>query len=61
VAPPAVRWPPTNEEGAVAKMRDAAFVIALREWLVRRHAEREVEGAEQVDAPVTKRGSRTDT
>jgi len=58
-SPPAVRWPPSDEERAVAKMRDAAFIIALRAWLLRAHAEREVEGAERVDAPVTRRGSRT--
>ena len=47
-------WPPTHEERVVAKMRDAAFVIALRAWLLAR-AERVAKGAERADAPVRPR------
>jgi hypothetical protein len=28
-------WPPTSEERAAAKMRDAAFLLLLRAWLLR--------------------------
>ena len=33
-------WPPTAEERAAAKMRDAAFLVALRARVMRRRVER---------------------
>jgi len=39
-------WPPTDRERAAARMRDAAFVVVLRAWLLRRRAERLVTEAE---------------
>jgi len=33
-------WPPTDDQRAAAKMRDAAFLLVLRAWLLRKRAER---------------------
>ena len=33
-------WPPTRDERAAAKMRDAAFVLLLRAWLLQKRVER---------------------
>jgi len=33
-------WPPTDEEHAAAKMRDATFVLVLRTWLLQKRVER---------------------
>jgi len=32
-------WPPTDDERAAAKMREAAFVLMLRAWLLRKRVE----------------------
>ena len=32
-------WPPKDHERAAAKMRDDAFVLVLRAWLLRKRAE----------------------
>jgi len=42
-------WPPTDEQRAAAKMREAAFLLVLRAWLLRKRAERLM--AESEDAP----------
>jgi hypothetical protein len=42
-------WPPTDEQRAAAKMRDAAFVLVLRAWLLRKRAERVI--AETKETP----------
>jgi len=47
VAPDA--WPPSAQERAAARMRDAAFVIVLRAWLLRKRAEELLANVE--DAP----------
>ena len=41
-----VGWPPSDHERAAAKMRDAAFVVVLRAWLLRKRAERLLASAE---------------
>ena len=33
-------WPPTAEERAEAKMREATFLLVLRAWLLRKRTER---------------------
>ncbi len=39
-------WPPSAQERAAARMRDAAFVILLRAWLLRKRAEQLVADVE---------------
>ena len=49
-------WPPSAQERAAARMVDAAFVILLRAWLLRKRAEQLLADIEE--APKTSVRSR---